>query len=65
MTGEDKVQVLNDGKVTEGKWKKDCRTCRTKYFTAEGTEIPLVRGQNWIVNAVKSGNRLVSNIKFD
>ena len=65
MIAEDKVVILNDGKVQEGKWKKECRTCRTKYFDANGAEIPLVRGQNWVQIAVKVGDRLVSNVKFD
>lgn len=64
MIAEDKVTILRDGKVIEGTWKKDCRLCRTKYFDAEGNEIPLNRGQIWIVVAVKVGDREVSNVNF-
>ena len=37
---------------------------QTKYFDAEGNEIPLNRGQIWIVVAVKVGDREVSNVNF-
>lgn len=65
MIGEDNVIILRDGLKIEGKWKKTCRTCRTKYYDDKGQEIPLNRGQNWIVNVVKVGPRLVSNVNFE
>lgn len=65
MLGEDKAIILRDGKVIEGKWKKDERLSRTKYYTAEGEEIAVNRGQIWVVNVVKVGDRLVSNVNFD
>ena len=65
MIGEDKVVVLRDGLKLAGKWKKECRTCRTKYYNEDGSEIALVRGQIWIVNAVKVGDRSVSNVTYE
>ena len=65
MIGEDKVTILRDGEVIEGVWKKECRTCRTKYFDELGNEIPLNRGQLWVVNAVKVQDRLISTIVIE
>ncbi|MFQ5492734.1 MAG: DUF3048 domain-containing protein [Candidatus Dojkabacteria bacterium] len=62
MLGEDKVTVLRDGKVINGTWKKECRTCRTNYFDTKGNEIEFVRGQIWVANVVKVGDREVSNV---
>jgi hypothetical protein len=62
MIGEDEVTVLRDGKVIEGKWKKTCATCRTRYFDNEGKEIELNRGQIWIVNAAKTTSSKLSTV---
>lgn len=65
MIGEDKATILRDGEVIEGTWKKDCRLCRTKYYDLQGEEIPLNRGQIWIVNAVKVQERLISTVTIE
>jgi hypothetical protein len=62
MIGENKATILRDGQVIEGKWRKQSRLDRTQYFDGEGKEIPLNRGQIWIVNAVKVQDRLISTI---
>lgn len=65
MLGEDKAVILRDGKVIQAKWEKECRTCRTKYIDTEGKEIPLNRGQIWVVNAVKVGDNLLSKVTIN
>lgn len=62
MEGQDKATILRDGEVIEATWKKECRTCRTRYFDALGVEVPLNRGQIWIVNAIKVQERLISTV---
>lgn len=62
MEGQDKATILMDGEVIEATWKKECRTCRTRYFDALGVEVPLNRGQIWIVNAIKVQERLISTV---
>ncbi|MBW7953986.1 DUF3048 C-terminal domain-containing protein, partial [Candidatus Dojkabacteria bacterium] len=64
MIGNDRVQIFRDGKVIEGYWQKDCRTCRTKYFDENENPIELNRGQTWIAFAVKVKDRLVSNVNL-
>jgi len=64
VIGENNVTILRDGMVIEGTWKKECRTCRTKYFDELGDEIELVRGQIWVVVAVKTGEKLVSKVNL-
>ncbi|WKZ28282.1 MAG: DUF3048 domain-containing protein [Candidatus Dojkabacteria bacterium] len=64
MIGKDRVQIFRDGKVIEGYWQKDCRTCRTKYFDENENPIELNRGQTWIAFAVKVKDRLVSNVNL-
>lgn len=65
MIGEDKATILRDGQVIEGTWKKTCRLCRTKYYDLQGEEIPLNRGQIWVVNAVKVQDRLISTVTIE
>jgi len=62
MIGENKVTILRDGQVIEGTWRKESRLDRTQYFDSAGNEIPLNRGQIWIVNAVKVQDRLISTV---
>lgn len=62
MIGENKATILRDGQIIEGKWRKQSRLDRTQYFDTEGNEIPLNRGQIWIVNAVKVQDRLISTV---
>ncbi len=47
-TGEGKATILQDGKIVNGKWKKDSRTDRTKYYDSSGKIIKLNRGRIWI-----------------
>lgn len=65
MIGQGKVEIFRDGKGYNGLWKKDCRTCRTRYYDNLGKEIKLNRGQIWIVNAIKTQEKLVSSVDFE
>ncbi|MDD2577985.1 MAG: DUF3048 domain-containing protein [Candidatus Dojkabacteria bacterium] len=47
-TGEGDAVILQDGKIQNGKWKKDSRTDRTKYYDSSGNIIKLNRGRIWI-----------------
>ena len=49
--GQGKATILMDGKIINGKWKKDSRTDRTTYYDSTGAELYLNRGVVWI-NAV-------------
>ena len=49
--GQGNATILMDGKIIHGKWKKDSRTDRTKYYDNAGAELSLNRGVVWI-NAV-------------
>lgn len=62
MEGQDKATILRDGEVVEATWKKECRTCRTRYYDTLGEEVLLNRGQIWIVNAIKVQERLISTV---
>lgn len=48
VTGEGVVEIIRQGVLTQGTWKKANRLSRTQFFTPEGQEIPLVRGNVWI-----------------
>lgn len=64
MEGQNPATILRDGQVIEATWKKECRTCRTRYFDVLGEEVPLNRGQIWIVNAIKVQDRLISTVNI-
>ncbi|KKR05715.1 MAG: hypothetical protein UT34_C0002G0222 [candidate division WS6 bacterium GW2011_GWF2_39_15] len=51
--GEGKAVVLQDGKVTIGKWKKTSRTERERYYDSTGKELLLNRGRLWITAVPK------------
>ena len=46
--GEGDAVILQDGKIVNGKWKKDSRTDRTKYYDTSGKAIQFNRGRIWI-----------------
>jgi hypothetical protein len=46
--GEGDAVILQDGKIINGKWKKDSRTDRTKYYDSSGNPIKFNRGKLWI-----------------
>jgi hypothetical protein len=46
--GQGNVTVLMDGKIINGKWKKESRTDRTRYYDKAGKELELNRGLVWI-----------------
>lgn len=48
VTGEGTVEVMRNGVVTTGTWKKANRLDRTRFYDAAGVEIPLARGNTWI-----------------
>ncbi len=47
-TGTGKAIILEDGKITDGTWKKTSRTDRTRYYDSQGNEINFNRGLLWI-----------------
>lgn len=48
VTGEGTVEIIRNGILTKGKWKKENRLSRTKFFTEDGEEISLARGNSWV-----------------
>lgn len=48
VTGEGAVEIFHEGVVLEGTWKKADRLARTKFYDADGNELPLVRGNTWV-----------------
>lgn len=47
-TGSGKLLLFRDGTVTEGTWKKDTATARTRFLDASGNDLALNAGQIWI-----------------
>ncbi|HVX92506.1 MAG TPA: DUF3048 domain-containing protein [Candidatus Dojkabacteria bacterium] len=52
-TGTGKAVILQDGKITNGTWKKASRSDRTKYYDNKGNEINFNRGLLWITELPK------------
>lgn len=48
VTGEGVVEIIRNGILTKGKWKKGDRLSRTQFFTEDGEEISLARGNSWV-----------------
>ncbi|MFA5995246.1 MAG: DUF3048 domain-containing protein [Patescibacteria group bacterium] len=48
VVGAGDVYIFRLGKLTKGTWKKADRLARTQFFTEDGKEIPLVRGNTWV-----------------
>jgi len=46
--GEGKAFIFQDGKVIEGKWKKERRGARTKFYDLEDVEIEFNGGTTWV-----------------
>lgn len=46
--GSGKARVLRDGQMIRGTWKKTIPTDRTRFYDAEGNEIPLKAGKIWV-----------------
>ncbi len=46
--GEGEAIILQDGKIINGKWKKESRTGRTKFYDTSGKTIKFNRGRIWI-----------------
>lgn len=49
--GEGEAKIFMDGQVTTGRWKKEHRLNRTKYYNQNNKEISLNRGRTWILVA--------------
>jgi len=49
-TGEGKATIFRDGQKISGKWKKNNRTDRTKYYDSKDVEIEINRGLLWIIS---------------
>jgi len=50
--------IIRDGVMVEGKWQKEERISRTRFFDAEGNEIPLKPGKIW-VSVLGTGHEFV------
>lgn len=55
--GSGKALFFQNGNVIEGKWMKQSRIARTKYFDSKGKEIEFNRGQIWI-QTVPEGSKV-------
>lgn len=58
-SGSGDVTVFQNGVATPGTWQKNSRTDSLKFIDAAGKEIPLNRGQTWVV-AIPNGSGSVS-----
>jgi len=47
-TGSGKAIVFHDGQATEGTWKKDSSTARTRFYDSTGQEVAVNAGQTWV-----------------
>jgi hypothetical protein len=61
--GEGNADIIRDGEVLKGTWKKQDRTSRTKFYY-NNEEVELNRGQTWIEIVPVSGSKEVSTIIF-
>lgn len=48
VTGEGRVEVFHDGRISTGRWKKTHREQRTVFVDESGAPLPLTRGSTWI-----------------
>ncbi|MFA6475234.1 MAG: DUF3048 domain-containing protein [Patescibacteria group bacterium] len=48
VTGEGEVEIVRNGVITKGTWKKADRLDRTRFFDDANKEIPLARGNTWV-----------------
>lgn len=55
LEGEGDAYIFRDGQVVEGRWKKENRTARTKWYDKDGKEVELNRGNTWV--AILPGDR--------
>ncbi|MFA6908481.1 MAG: DUF3048 domain-containing protein [Patescibacteria group bacterium] len=46
--GTGQAWIAQNGTLTNGTWKKDSRTDRTRFYDANGNEMSMVRGSTWI-----------------
>lgn len=52
--GEGNAVFLMDGKIVEGRWKKNSRLDRTTYYDNDGNEVQFNRGRIWISMLARS-----------
>ena len=48
VTGEGVVEIIRNGVLTKGVWKKANRLDRTRFYDETGEEIQLARGNSWV-----------------
>jgi hypothetical protein len=46
--GQGDALVVQDGRIILGRWEKDERTSRLRFYNAEGEEIAMNAGKTWI-----------------
>ena len=64
VNGEGEAWVFRDGMMVKGRWQTD-GTQTPQFFTAEGTLIPLKRGQTWIEVVPTDYDILVNELPAD
>ncbi len=65
VIGEGKVTVFKDGKSTEGTWKKESRTAKTRFYDNDGVEMDLNRGKIWIEMIPVVNTRLEGTLSYN
>ncbi|OIO49994.1 MAG: hypothetical protein AUJ34_00120 [Parcubacteria group bacterium CG1_02_41_12] len=58
MIGQGDIMLFQNGKMTQGTWKKESRDSQTKWFDLDGEPIVLAHGQTWV--EIVPGSRVVS-----
>lgn len=48
VTEEGNAEIFHSGKVIKARWKKEDRQSRTMYYTQDGEEVQLTRGNTWV-----------------
>lgn len=54
--GTGAASIFRNGERINGTWKKTKRTSRLKFFTAEGVEIELSKGNTWVAAVPQTGS---------
>lgn len=57
--GQGDAIFLIDGKIVNGRWKKESRTSRTIYYDDDGNEVEFNRGRIWISAVARSTGKFV------
>jgi len=64
VIGEGDVEILQDGQIIKGTWKKESRTERTQFFDKSGNPIELNRGKIWVEIVLRSNGKNISTVTY-